>query len=406
MTTTLWSGLFAQFLQGCGTARESHVVDSGATLGSRQRYWVAVMIPARIIARPPRRPSCSCLRQRVGVVDEDQQRPDAEEAEHQDRDPDRADLDLAGDGGRVAPGGREAADFDISVGPPRGVVRPPCTRRLAGFAMGAEVIASRPAGIPAGPGLGRGYPRPQLMGARCPRHRQLRLVHVQPRSVLGRAGSRAARPPPRRAHARTDRRARAGCSRDLARPGDARRRWSVDGGDQDLRAAGARCSACASVTSASAKSSAAASFVPRRSCTARRHSSATTAAGVFSSLPDPLEATRYHSLVVDRDVGPDRTRDHGRDRRRHGHGTAPPGAPDRGRAVPPRVDPDVVRPRPAPELPRPVVDPRLTARVALTRSVTSSAGCCCSTRTTMTTTRTTTSVVDRSTRRWSRSSPC
>ena len=38
---------------------------------------------------------------------------------------------------------------------------------------------------------------------------------------------------------------------------------------------------------------------------------------MFAGLPDPLEATRYHSLVVDRDGLPDVPRGHRRDRRRH-----------------------------------------------------------------------------------------
>ncbi len=74
--------------------------------------------------------------------------------------------------------------------------------------------------------------------------------------------------------------------------------------------------------------------------------------GVFAGLPDPFEATRYHSLVVDREGLPavleitaetdDGTIMGLRHRELAG----------RRRAVPPRVDPHRGRPRPAAQLPR------------------------------------------------------
>ena len=78
---------------------------------------------------------------------------------------------------------------------------------------------------------------------------------------------------------------------------------------------------------------------------------------VFAGLPSPLEATRYHSLVVDRDSVPDvleitaETGDGVVMGLRHRE------ARRRGCAVPPRVDPDPLRPRVAGQLPEP--NPRL-----------------------------------------------
>jgi anthranilate synthase component II len=70
-----------------------------------------------------------------------------------------------------------------------------------------------------------------------------------------------------------------------------------------------------------------------------------TDSGVFEGLPNPLEATRYHSLIVDRDSVPDVG-----DRRRHRHGPPAPGGRRRRGAVPSRVDPHHDRARPAAQL--------------------------------------------------------
>ena len=73
---------------------------------------------------------------------------------------------------------------------------------------------------------------------------------------------------------------------------------------------------------------------------------------MFAGLPNPFEATRYHSLIVDRASVPgvlevtawtDDGTVMGLRHRTRG----------RGRAVPPRVDPHRQGPRPAAELPRP-----------------------------------------------------
>jgi len=73
--------------------------------------------------------------------------------------------------------------------------------------------------------------------------------------------------------------------------------------------------------------------------------------GVFSGLENPFEATRYHSLVIERASLPDcldrtRWRD-GRD-----HGRSSQGAGGAGRAIPSGVDPDPAWPRPAAQLRR------------------------------------------------------
>ena len=86
--------------------------------------------------------------------------------------------------------------------------------------------------------------------------------------------------------------------------------------------------------------------------------------GVFAGLPNPFVATRYHSLVVDPDVGARRARGD-RDRTSDGvvMGLRHRDARRRGRPVPPRVDPHRCGPGP----------PRATSS-ASSRRLTSSRG--------------------------------
>ena len=84
----------------------------------------------------------------------------------------------------------------------------------------------------------------------------------------------------------------------LARPLLADRGRDQQRGDHGVRAADRRSWASASATSASARRWAARSSGRGGRCTARPRASATTAAGVFAGLPEPLRVTRYHSLIV------------------------------------------------------------------------------------------------------------
>ena len=76
-----------------------------------------------------------------------------------------------------------------------------------------------------------------------------------------------------------------------------------------------------------------------------------TGVGVFSGLPSPFEATRYHSLAVERASLPDCLEVTAWTDDGEIMGAAAPVAAGRGRAVPSRVDPDRARPRDAEELP-------------------------------------------------------
>ena len=74
--------------------------------------------------------------------------------------------------------------------------------------------------------------------------------------------------------------------------------------------------------------------------------------GVFRGINGPFKATRYHSLVVERDTMPDDAQRHRRDRRRPGHGARAQDAAGARRAVPSRKHRLRARPSDPEEFPR------------------------------------------------------
>jgi anthranilate synthase component 2 len=74
--------------------------------------------------------------------------------------------------------------------------------------------------------------------------------------------------------------------------------------------------------------------------------------GVFRGLPSPFQATRYHSLIVERDSLPAVARGHGLARRRDDHGAAAPDPAHRGVQFHPESIASEHGPRAAAQLPR------------------------------------------------------
>ena len=207
-------------------------------------------------------------------------------------------------------------------------------------------------GAGADPGAGAGVGG-AVADAR-PGHRQLRLVHLQPRAVPGRAGRRAGR-----AAATTRSRStglpRSAADRIVLSPGPGH---PADAGIivEAVRRFGAQhpdCSASAWGTRRSAWRSAGASCGRRRRCTARRRAVDHDGRGIFAGVASPFEAaatTRWSCR-------PTRGRSDSSwpapdARRRPGDGAAAPRLADPRRAVPSRVDSDGPGPADPEELPR------------------------------------------------------
>ena len=133
-----------------------------------------------------------------------------------------------------------------------------------------------------------------------PARRQLRQLHVQPRAPVRGARGGGDGAPQRRDRRRRGGAARAVAPRRLPRPRPAGRRGRVGGDPPAARPRRRRRSASASATRRSSRSSAARSATRASSSTARRARCATTARGLFTGLPDPFEAGRYHSLAATR----------------------------------------------------------------------------------------------------------
>ena len=179
-------------------------------------------------------------------------------------------------------------------------------------------------------------------GRACSDDRQLRLVHLQPRPVPRRArrGRRACAATTR---SRSTRSPRSRPTASSSRPGPC---TPNEAGisvplDPALRRARSRSSASASATRRSARRSAATIVRAPRIMHGKTSPIHHDGQGVFAGLPNPFEATRYHSLVIERGDAARRARA-SRAWTAEGEimGVRHRTLLRRGRAVPPRVDPD------------------------------------------------------------------
>ena len=160
-----------------------------------------------------------------------------------------------------------------------------------------------------------------------PRHRQLRLVHVQPRAVPGRARGHGAR------STRTTRSTSPGVRAQvpdgvLISPGPCTPNEAGICSSCSRRSAELfRSSACASATRPSARPTAGGSSRAGRLMHGKTSPILHDGRGrLRRRSPRPFEATRYHSLLVERDSAPALSRGQRVDGRGGNHGPAPPRA--------------------------------------------------------------------------------
>ena len=164
-----------------------------------------------------------------------------------------------------------------------------------------------------------------MSAPRCPHDRQLRLLHLQPRPVPGRARRRRRRAAQRRDHARRGRGARAR-RRSSSRPARARRARRASRCRVIQRFAGripilGVCLGHQAIGAAfGGDDRARAAHHARQDVAHPPRRRAASSAG----CPIPFDATRYHSLVIDPATLPADLERVGVDRRGRDHGRAPP----------------------------------------------------------------------------------